>query len=144
MAASMTGYGKFLSHALKKEVNLLTDNVKVMLVGTGYTFDIDAHEYKSNVSGEISSAGYTAGGATLGSPTITYDVATNEVRFDAADVSWSGLTATIRGAVLYVDISGADSVKPLLAYYDFGGDQVCSGVNFSIAWNENGIMGYRS
>src|SRR5438477_2232621 len=87
-----------------------TDTIKTMLCTSSYTPDQDAHEFKSSVTNEISGTGYTAGGATLASKTVTADSSTNETRLDAADVSWTVATFTARYAVVYKS-TGTDSTS---------------------------------
>lgn len=62
--------GPLLAEALNKEVDYDTDTIKGALV-TGYTFSgTDAH-WSDVSSHEVTGTGYTAGGATLASKTIT-------------------------------------------------------------------------
>lgn len=53
-------------------IDLLSDTLKCMLLTNAYTPNLDTHKYKSDLTNEISGTGYTAGGATLGSPALTY------------------------------------------------------------------------
>lgn len=116
-----------------------SDTIKVALVTSSYTPDFDAHDFFDDVTNEVSGTGYTAGGATLASKTVTQDNTDNEGVFDAADVTWSSSTITARGAVLYKS-TGTASTSPLIAYIDFGSDQSSSSGNFVITWNAEGIV----
>jgi hypothetical protein len=139
MAVTAKMYGQSLLKALNKEIDYDTDTIKVMLCTSAYMPDQDAHVYKDvSVTGEVVGTGYTAGGATLASKTITYTAATNIVALDAADVTWAASTITARYAVIYDD-SPASS-KPLLAYVDFGTDQSSNNGNFTITWDASGIL----
>ncbi|MEO8484164.1 MAG: hypothetical protein ABI634_18275 [Acidobacteriota bacterium] len=82
MAVSINKYGKAYANLLGGEssgdtfaVDFLSDTLKMALAGSGYTPDLDAHEVFSDVTSEVTGTGYTAGGATLGSKTITYTAA---------------------------------------------------------------------
>ena len=133
-------YTKFPAKALNGEIDFDTDTIKVALVTSSYTPDQDAHDYWDDVSAnEASGTGYTAGGATLGSKTVTQDSATNKQTFDAADVSWTSSTVTARYAVIYKS-TGTASTSPLIGYVDFGSNQSSSSGTFSIAWNASGIF----
>ena len=44
-------------------IDWLNDTIKVMLVTSAYTPDQDAHDFKDDITNEISGTGYTAGGA---------------------------------------------------------------------------------
>jgi hypothetical protein len=139
MAVTAKMYGQSLLKALNKEIDYDTDTIKVMLCTSAYVPDQDTHVYKDvSVTGEVVGTGYTAGGATLASKTITYTAATNIIALDAADVTWAASTITARYAVIYDD-SPASS-KPLLAYVDFGADQSSNNGNFTITWDTAGIL----
>ena len=138
MASKM--YGNMLLKALNKEVDWDSDTIKVMLCTSAYTPNQDTHIYKSSVTNEVTGTGYTAGGATLASKTITYDTATNVVILDAADVTWASSTITARYAVVYDDAGASDATKVLLGYVDFGSDQSSTAGNFTLTWDATGIF----
>jgi len=132
-------YGSFLVKALNKEIDWDTDTIKVALLTSSYTPDQDAHDYFNDVSSaEVSGTGYTAGGATLGSKSISYDNATNVIMLDAADTSWSSSTITARYAVVY-DSTGTASTSALIGYVDFSSDQSSTSGTFTITWDSTGI-----
>lgn len=139
MAVSAKWYGLALKSALTKQVNLTSDTLKVMLCTSAYTPDQDAHQFQSSVTNEVVGTGYTAGGATLGSVTLTYNGGTNVLTFDAADTSWAGSTITARYAVVYDSTPGTAATNPLLIYVDFGADVVSSAGTFTITWDATGI-----
>lgn len=87
----------------------------------------------------MSSSGYTAGGATLTASAPAVSAGSNEVQFDATDVSWTAVTFTARYAVVYKS-TGTASTSPLIAYIDFGADQTVSGGNFSITFAATGVI----
>jgi hypothetical protein len=125
---------------LNKEINWSSDTIKVMLCTSAYTPNQDTDVYKDVVNPtEASGAGYTAGGATLVSKTITYTASTNIVALDAADVNWASSTiSNARYAVIYDDSPASN--KPLLGYVDFGADTSSSSGNFTITWDAAGIL----
>lgn len=139
MAVTAKFYGQVFAAAFNKEIDFDSDTIKVMLVTSAYAFDQDAHKYKSSVTNEVTGTGYTAGGVTLTSPTITYNAASNLVVLDAADVSWLNSTITARGAVIYDGTPATDATRPLIAFVDFGQDITSSGGTFSITWDATGI-----
>lgn len=140
MAVTAKLYGKFLSSLGNKEVDLDSDTLKVMLCTSSYTPDQDADQYKSAVTNEITGTGYTAGGATLGSVTVTYTGASNKYVLDAADTSWSTSTLTARYAVVYDSSPGSDATRPLICYVDFGADVSTTAGTFQITWAAGGIV----
>jgi hypothetical protein len=144
MAVTTTWYGAGFSNFVKGTANAAwdwdTDTIKLSLHTATYTPDPDTHDFYNDVSNEVSSANYTAGGNTLaGPPSVTVDSATNEVRLDANDVSWTTVTFTTRYAVIYKS-TGTASTSPLIAYIDFGADQTVSAGNFSITFAATGII----
>jgi len=139
MATKM--YGNALKAFLNKEVDWDSDTIKVMLLSSAYTPNQDSHDYLDDVvSFEVTGTGYTAGGQALTSKTNVYDAATNTVKFDAADVTWSSSSITARYAVVYDDSPATNGTKPLIAYYDFVTDRASSNGDFVIRWNADGVF----
>lgn len=132
-------YGNFLVKALNKEVDWDTDTIKVALCTSSYTPNQDTHDYFNDVTNEVTGTGYTAGGNTLASKTITYDDANNVIILDAADTTWGSSTITARYAVVYAS-TGTASTSPLIGYVDFGSDQSSTNGNFTITWDSTGIV----
>jgi hypothetical protein len=66
--------------------------------------------------------GYTTGGNTLTTFTVSYDAATNRNRFRAVVPAWtsSGAGFSAVGAVIYEDTGGAATADPVIAVIDFG------------------------
>lgn len=120
-------------------IDLDTDTLKVMLVTDSYTPDIDAHLDRADVTNEVEGTGYTAGGAELGSVTVTQDDTNNRGVFDAADTTWASSSITARGAVIYKS-TGTAANDLLIAYKDFGEDKTSSNGNFTITWSADGIL----
>src|SRR5216117_1269938 len=94
-----------------------TDTIKCSLHTATYAVNQNADDFFNDVTNEVSSANYTAGGNTLASPTLT--VVSNVVQIDAADTTWTNVTFTTRYAVIYKS-TGTASTSPLIAYIDFG------------------------
>ncbi len=136
-------YTKAISRAFNGEINYSTDTIKVALVTSTYTPDQNAHDYFNDITNELSTAnGYTAGGATLASKTVTDG--TLSVVFDGADTVWTasgGPIGACRYAIIYKD-TGTASTSPLISYVDFGSDQTATdGNTFTIAWDAtNGVV----
>lgn len=139
MAVTAKLYGKYHLNAAKSLINIPSDTIKVMLTTSTYSPDQDNHEFKSSVTNEVSGTGYTAGGATLANKTLTYDAATNTVKFDADDVSWSSSTITARTYVIYKD-TGTASTSPLIAYGSESADVSTTNGTFSLVWDATGIV----
>ena len=136
-------YGRAVEHLFRKRVDWAGDAIKVMLVSSAYTPNQDTHQWKSDVTGEISGTGYTAGGGaqgTLANKTLTYSDATNQLTLKADNVAWPNSTIQARYAVIYDDSGATENAKPLLGYIDFGANQQSSAGTFEIVWNAQGIF----
>lgn len=119
------------------------DTLKVVLVTSSYSPDIDSHTQYSHITNQVTGDGYTAGGATLGSQAVTTDTVNDKGVFDAADVTWSDSTITARGAIVYKYVDNAGSpadTSPLICYFDFTEDKVSSSGDFTIQWHADGII----
>jgi hypothetical protein len=132
-------YNGFKKNIANGGINLASDTIKVALVTSAYTPDQDAHEFFSSVTNEVTGSGYTAGGATLASKTVTQDNTGNAGVFDAADVTWASSTITARAAIVYKS-TGTASTSALIAYIDFGADKSSSSGDFVITWGSSGIL----
>jgi len=117
-----------------------TDTIKVALTTSAYTPNIDTDDFFNDVTNEIVGAGYTAGGATLASKTITQDNVNNRAVFDAADTTWTTSTITnARYAILYKS-TGTPATSQLLCYIDLLVDRSTAGDTFKIEWDSTGIF----
>lgn len=132
-------YNSFKRDIMNGSIDLDTDTIKCMLVTSSYT-PVNTHDKRDDVTNEVSGAGYTTGGATLASVTVSVDNTDDEGVFDAADTAWTSSTITARGAVLYKSRGGASSADELIAYIDFGSDQISTSGTFTIQWNAEGIL----
>ena len=134
-------YGSLIAKAFNKEVDFDTDAIKVALLTSAYAPNQDLHDYFDDVIlNEVTGTGYTAGGQTLATKTITYEPGTNVTILDAGDVTWAASTITARYAVIYSDAGAGNSLKVLLGYVDFGSDQSSTAGNFTITWDATGIF----
>jgi len=121
-------------------IDLDTDTIKIMLVTSSYTPNIDTHTKRSDITNEVSGTGYSAGGATLANKTVTADNTNDRGVFDADDPSWSSSSITARGAVLYKSRGGASSADELICYIDFSSDITSTASTFSVLFNASGIL----
>ena len=135
----VTPYNSFKKNQLNGTINLATDTIKVMLVSSSYVFNQDSHEFLSNITDEIIGINYTAGGAELTGKSVTQDNTADKSKFTGNNVSWSNASFTARGAVIYKD-TGNSTTSPLIAFYDFGGDETATNQTFTMQWNSNGII----
>lgn len=133
-------YNSFMFDLAAGNIDLNTDTFKIMLVTSTYTPNADTHNRRDDITNEVSGAGYTAGGATLASVTLTQDDANDRAVWDAADPSWAASTITARGAVIYKSRGGLASADELVCYKDFGSDIVSTNGTFTVQIHANGIL----
>jgi hypothetical protein len=119
-----------------------TDTVKVALVTTAYTPSQDTHDFWNDVNANELAAGggYTAGGNTLGTKSVTYTAGTNRTALIAADTSWTFVgTKAFRYAVAYKD-TGAAATSKLLGYSDLGAQSITDAL-FTLDFDQvNGLF----
>lgn len=106
-----------------KEIDYENDTFKIILMGSGFTFDPATDDNYSDVSGsELSTAnGYTAGGATLAGVSVTQNDTTNRCEVTWNNATWTASGGDIGpfvGAIIYDDTVTND---PVIGFIDFGG-----------------------
>jgi hypothetical protein len=114
------------------DIDFDTDTFNAMLVTSSYTPNKDTHDFRDDVTNEVSGTGYTAGGVAS-AVTVTKDTANDKVTIQLGAVSWASSTITARGCVYYKSRGGASSADELICYADFGSDVSSSGGTFSVA-----------
>jgi len=133
-------YNRYKAEDLKGNIDLVNDTIKVALLTSSYTPDIDAHENFDDVSAdEVSGTNYTAGGKTLTNKSVVQNDTSDKGVFDADDINWENSTITARYAVLYKD-TGTPSTSTLIGYIDFEGDEISDSGHFTINWDTTGIL----
>lgn len=143
MAVAGTGrwYGQALMAALRQELNVTADTLKMSLHTATYVPSQDGDAYQDDLTGEIVGTGYTAGGATLTGVALTYDAATNVVKIDCDDVTWADSTiADAAHAVIYDDTPATAATKPLLGYISFAEPVSSTSGAFTVTMSSDGLL----
>jgi hypothetical protein len=110
-------YGKFFISVFNKEADLNTDVIKCMHSSATHTPDQDVHDYKDDVTNEVTGTNVVAGGFTCDNVTLTYTGATNVFKLDHDDESIGTATATgIINSHWYDSSPGTDATRPLIGY----------------------------
>jgi hypothetical protein len=118
-----TTANRFKYGCMKKEVDCSTDDFKIALMKTTFTFDNSTQNKWSDVSGEeISSGnGYTTGGQLMTSGELVQDNTNNRARiYFSGENLWTAVDGAIEDTdcpVIYVN-SHADKI--LAGHSDFG------------------------
>jgi len=121
-------------------VDFDTDTIKVMLTTATYVPNAATQSTKVSVTNEVTGTGYTAGGATLATKTVTDTTGT--ITFDADDVTFTQNAAgfsNARYAVIYKD-TGTAATSTLVGWVDFQADKGNVAGDLILQWNVSGIV----
>jgi hypothetical protein len=103
------------------------DVYKLALYDSSASIGADTTSYAVGISGQVGDSGqYAAGGGALVNALVSLNGTTAFVDFD--DLSFTGVTLTARGALLYNTSETNKSVCVL----DFGGDKTATAGTFTI------------
>jgi len=110
----------------------------VLMVQDAHTPDFNAHNFRDDITDEVSGAGYSAGGKAITGTEIT--IAGGVLTFDAADVSWAASSITDAMAAVYYFIVGSAATDQLVSLSDFVTPASTTNGTFTIQWHSNGII----
>ena len=103
------------------------DIYKLALYNSSATIGADTTSYAVGISGQVGDSGqYAAGGGALVNALVSVDGTTAFVDFD--DLSFTGVTLTAAGALIYNNTESDKSVCVL----DFGGDKTATVGTFTV------------
>jgi hypothetical protein len=135
-------YGLTLEKQLIDTIGLSMESesaVKVLMVTDSEAPNFDTHDFRNDITAEVTGTGYTAGGNTLTTTEIT--LASGVLTYDAADVAWAASTiANAMAAVGYFARGGASSADELIWLSDFVTAASTTNGTFTIQWNASGIF----
>ena len=115
----------FKQDILQGVQNLLTDTIKMALYTANANLDENTAAYSA--VNEVTDPNYTAGGNTCQNVVIKSDSATGIVYVTFDNVSWSNVSFTCRGALIY----NASKSNKSVAILNFGSDKT-AGPNFLV------------
>lgn len=127
-------------------VDLTNDTIKVALMKTTYSIDIDTHDFLDDVTAsEIVATNYTtgfSGGGTLGTKATNQDNPNDRAEFDAADQLFSsignGSNDTFDQIIIYKSIT-SNAASPLIAHATVT-STTTDGGDITLVWNPEGIL----
>lgn len=126
MAITQAMCTSFKAEILDEQHDLAADTLKIALYTSSASLDASTTAYTT--SNEISGTGYSAGGETLTSTTVSTTGTT--AFFDADDPTWTSASFTARGALIYNSTNGDKAIAVL----NFGGDFTVSSGTFRIVF----------
>jgi hypothetical protein len=127
--------------------NAICNSFKKQLMGAEHDFDSGGDTFKLamftsaatlgasttnyTTASEVSSSGYTAGGKALVNQGVK--VSSGVAITDFADLSFTGVTLTARGALIYnTTTDGGSATTEAVCVLDFGGDKTATSGTFTI------------
>lgn len=138
----MSLYNEALASFAKGEIAWLTDQINVTLHTSGYTPNLDTHQFFSDVTNELSGGGYTSGGYILATKTVTSDTTNDRVELSAANTVITGFTGTFR-YIIVRKFNATASASRLISVIDLGSDQNFTNETCTLTWNAEGIVQLR-
>ena len=104
------------------------DTFKLALYDSTASIGADTTSYAAGISGQVPDTGqYVAGGGSLVNALVSVNGTTAFVSFN--DLSFTGVTLTAKGALIYNDTVAGD---PSVCVLDFGGDKTATAGTFTI------------
>jgi hypothetical protein len=123
--AMCTSFKKELMTATHNFTNSSGNTFNLALYSSSASLDAATTAYTT--SNEVTGSGYTAKGAALTNVTPTSSGTTGLTDF--ADLTFSTVTITARGAMIFNDTASGD---PAVCILDFGSDKAASSGDFTI------------
>lgn len=128
--------------------DLLADTVKIALMKTSYSINIDSHQDFADISAsEIVATGYTARGDAnpLASKTVTLDTTNDRAEFDAADLVYTaignGSNDTFDQIVVIRErATGPADGDTLLVAHATVSSTLTNGGNITLVFNAEGLL----
>lgn len=142
MAITVKLYGQGQLKLNTGSIDLDTDTFKLMLVDNSNAPDLDADDFRDDrTTGEVANgSGYATGGVTLAGVAVTYDSASDQVRFDCTDPAWTFTASkTWRYGDVYKSRGGAASADELLANLTWDADQTVS-TAYTLQLDPSGLL----
>ena len=135
MTAS-TNFTNLPDHLARGAINFAADSFKTLLVATAPTeANLDTWINRSDVTGETTGTGYTAGGVAQAVAVSAVDTTNNRVAITPSNLAPALATASISavGAIIYKS-TGAAATDKLISYVDFGGTVTSTAGPYSISF----------
>ena len=126
MAITQAMCTSFKAELMDEQHDLAADTLKIALFTSSASLDATTTAYST--SNEVSGTGYSAGGETLTSTTVSTTGTT--AFFDCDDPTWTSASFTARGALIYNSTNGNKAIVVL----NFGGDFTVSSGTFQIVF----------
>ncbi|MGL4440200.1 MAG: hypothetical protein ACRCUE_13115 [Bosea sp. (in: a-proteobacteria)] len=135
-------FSKSTGQIATAQIDFGTDVFKCILVASvPNTDNRNGWEYLSDVTNEITSADYTAGGFAVTASIGTYDTTNHRlpITFSAANPTYSAVSMSARGGIIYKVVEDSLSElepesSPVLHFIDFGSAVSAFDGNFTVTF----------
>lgn len=118
--------------------SLEAETHKELLVQDAHTPDFTVHDFRDDITDEVSGTGYTTGGVAITSTEIT--LATGTLTYDAADTVYTTVTISdAMAGVIFFNV-GTAATDQLVCLQDFVTAASATAANFTIQHNASGIF----
>jgi hypothetical protein len=115
MAVVLTLSNHYKYQKMRGQVDLTSDDLKILLMNNTFAFDKDAHANLSDIDADqlATANGYTENDETLTTPVLTEDDGNDKGHFVCDDPSWTAAAGDIgpTGAACIVDFTSLDDVE---------------------------------
>lgn len=124
-------------HLARGAINFATASFKCLLTSAVPSeSNLDTWVNRSDLTGEVTGTGYTAGGVAVTATVSSVDTTNNRVSVTFSNLApgWTSSTITALAAVIYVS-TGTASTDKLVTMVDFAGSVVSTNGNFSVTFS---------
>jgi len=133
-------YTKLYNSLFNKLIDIDTDQIKAMLLDENYSPNLETHQFKSDLSHEVTGTGYSAGGVVVANITLSNPSA-GVLKIDCDDIQFDAIFTTFHYMVIYNNTPSGDANKPLLCVVNYGENLEFSGENFKSTIDaDNGLF----
>jgi hypothetical protein len=117
---------------------LEAEDNKTLLVTNSESPNFDTHDFRADITNEVSGTGYTGGGTALTSTEITLSSGT--LTFDAADTVWAASSISSARAAVHYFVTGNSATDMLIYLINFGADVSTSSGTLTVQYAAGGIF----
>ena len=124
-------------HLANGAINFGTASFKCMLMtAVPSESNLDTWVNRSDVTGEATGTGYTAGGVAVTATVSSVDTTNNRVSITFSNLApgWTSSTISAAAAIVYVN-SGSAATDKLVTMVDFGGTVSSTSGNYSVTFS---------
>jgi hypothetical protein len=118
--------------------SLEAEDNKVGMVTDSYTPNFDTHDFRNDITNEVTGTGYSAGGIVFTSTEVT--LSSGVLTWDSADPSWPSSTIANAMGAFYYFVVGADTTDMLICLQDFVTAASTTNGTFTIQQSASGIL----